>query len=251
MARRTGKTRRERVEAREGAIVAAADELFAERDFDAVTVGQIAERAGVAEGTVYLYFESKAAILHAVLVAFYDRLTERAAAGVRKQRDTRKRLEFLAQHHMACVIDHRRILFAVDRRRTTESGDDSYRLNRAYVSVFDDVIREGVDRGEIRGDVPLWMLRDIFYGSLEYAARTTMIHGRTKDARRAVRGLLQALEDGIMTATPSPPVRAGNHMETMVARLERAAERLESAAPPQRSHSTTTARSPRRSKPES
>ena len=64
-AKNTLRTRRERVEARERDIVAAAGDLFAQRDFDDVTVGEIARRAGVAEGTVYLYFESKAALLHA------------------------------------------------------------------------------------------------------------------------------------------------------------------------------------------
>jgi TetR/AcrR family fatty acid metabolism transcriptional regulator len=224
------RTRRERVEAREGEIVAAASHLFAERDIDDVTVGEIGRRAGVAEGTVYLYFESKAALVQAVVVAFYERLTAHAADGVRRIRDTRKRLEFLAEHHVTNVIEHRHILFAVPRKRLDDGDGNEYRLNRTYVAVFDDVIREGVDRGEIRADVPTWLLRDIFYGSLEYAARTTMIHGRAQDARRAVQGLLQALEDGIMTS-PTRAFDADGTVENVAARLERVAERLEASVP--------------------
>ena len=144
MAERAPRTRRERVEAREGAIVAAASDLFAECDIDDVTVGEIGRRAGVAEGTVYLYFESKAALMRAVLIAFYDRLTERAAKGVRKIRDTRKRLEFLARHHITNVIEHNRILFGVAHGRAGDGSEDHYRLNRAYVAVFDDVVRESI-----------------------------------------------------------------------------------------------------------
>jgi TetR/AcrR family fatty acid metabolism transcriptional regulator len=227
---KTGKprTRRERVEAREGAIIAAARTLFAERDFDDVPVGEIAERAGVAEGTVYLYFESKAALLHAVVVVFYEQLTEQAAAGVRSIRDTRKRLEFLAVHHVESVIEHRRILFGVDRRGT-DGSDDQYRLNRTYVAVFDDAIREGVDRGDVRSDVPLWLLRDMFYGSLEYAARTTMIHARVKDVRRAVRTFLDAFEQGVLVSGESKSA-ASPGMEDVARRLERVAARLEESA---------------------
>lgn len=234
MAERAPRTRRERVEAREGAIVAAASDLFAERDIDDVTVGEIGRRAGVAEGTVYLYFESKAALVQAVVVAFYERLTTHAAEGVRRIRDTRKRLEFLAEHHVTNVIEHRHILFAVPRKRLGDgegAGEgNEYRLNRTYVAVFDDVIREGVDRGEIRADVPMWLLRDIFYGSLEYAARTTMLHGRAQDARPAVRGLLQALEHGIMAADATGAVTTDAAIESVAARLERVATRLEASA---------------------
>ena len=70
MSKTASKTRQARVQARENTIVAAAGKLFAERNFDEVTVGEIAKQAGVAEGTVYLYFESKAALMRAVLIAF-------------------------------------------------------------------------------------------------------------------------------------------------------------------------------------
>lgn len=47
---------------RRGALVRAASELFELSDFDAVTVAKMAERAGVAKGTAYLYFGSKEAV---------------------------------------------------------------------------------------------------------------------------------------------------------------------------------------------
>jgi TetR/AcrR family fatty acid metabolism transcriptional regulator len=224
------KTRLARVQAREDSIVQAAGSLLAARGFDEVTVGEIARRAGVAEGTVYLYFESKAALARAVLIAFYDRLTEQAALGVRKIRGTRKRLEFLAEHHIANVIDHNRILFGMAHTRTGDGADDHYRLNRAYVAVFDDVVREGVDRGDVQTDVPLWLLRDVFYGSLEYAARTTLIHGRSRSAKNAVSGLMKILESGALASGSAKQPADNAPAEELVARLERIAERLETSA---------------------
>ncbi len=47
---------------RRGALVRAASELFELYNFDAVTVAKVAERAGVAKGTAYLYFGSKEAV---------------------------------------------------------------------------------------------------------------------------------------------------------------------------------------------
>src|SRR5690349_22013716 len=56
-----------RKEARPGEIVAAALEVFVERGFAATKLDDVARRAGVTKGTVYLYFESKEALFKAVV----------------------------------------------------------------------------------------------------------------------------------------------------------------------------------------
>ncbi|MGE5145837.1 MAG: TetR/AcrR family transcriptional regulator [Candidatus Eiseniibacteriota bacterium] len=56
-----------RKEARPAEIVAAALELFAERGFAATRLDDVAARAGVSKGTLYLYFESKEELFKAVV----------------------------------------------------------------------------------------------------------------------------------------------------------------------------------------
>jgi AcrR family transcriptional regulator len=56
-----------RKEARPGEIVAAALELFVDRGFAATKLADVARRAGVTKGTVYLYFDSKEALFKAVV----------------------------------------------------------------------------------------------------------------------------------------------------------------------------------------
>lgn len=56
-----------RKEARPGEIVAAALDVFVERGFAATKLADVARRAGVTKGTVYLYFESKEALFKAVV----------------------------------------------------------------------------------------------------------------------------------------------------------------------------------------
>ncbi|MEC5398178.1 TetR/AcrR family transcriptional regulator [Uliginosibacterium sp. H1] len=59
--------RRRRKEARPGELVAAALDVFVERGFAAARLDEIAARAGVSKGTLYLYFESKEALFKAVV----------------------------------------------------------------------------------------------------------------------------------------------------------------------------------------
>ena len=61
-------------------ILEAATEMFGRRGYDVATVQAIAERAGVAAGTVYLYFPSKEAILDALREDFEAGLLDRVAA---------------------------------------------------------------------------------------------------------------------------------------------------------------------------
>src|SRR6059036_649824 len=56
-----------RKDARPGEIVAAALEVFGERGFAATKLADVARRAGVTKGTVYLYFDSKEALFKAVI----------------------------------------------------------------------------------------------------------------------------------------------------------------------------------------
>ncbi|MDQ3987169.1 MAG: TetR/AcrR family transcriptional regulator, partial [Actinomycetota bacterium] len=60
-------------------ILEAATELFRDRGFESTTVQAVAAAAGVAAGTVYLYFPSKEAILAALEEDFEAGLIDRVA----------------------------------------------------------------------------------------------------------------------------------------------------------------------------
>jgi AcrR family transcriptional regulator len=66
-ASQTDKPRARRKEARPSELTAAALELFVERGFAATRLEDIAARAGVSKGTLYLYFDSKEALFKAVV----------------------------------------------------------------------------------------------------------------------------------------------------------------------------------------
>ena len=66
-----------RKDARPGELAAAALELFVERGFAATRLDDVARRAGVSKGTLYLYFDSKEDLFKAVIREGYvTRITE-------------------------------------------------------------------------------------------------------------------------------------------------------------------------------
>jgi AcrR family transcriptional regulator len=78
-----GVVRQRRKDARPGELVAAALALFVERGFAATRLDDVAARAGVSKGTLYLYFDSKEALFKAViqqgLVPVLDQVDELVA----------------------------------------------------------------------------------------------------------------------------------------------------------------------------
>lgn len=60
-------THRRRKEARPGELTAAALDLFVEKGYAATRLDDVAARAGVSKGTLYLYFDGKAALFKAVV----------------------------------------------------------------------------------------------------------------------------------------------------------------------------------------
>lgn len=236
MANSNNKTRRERLEEREGAILAAAHDEFVRHGFEGAKIAAIAKRAGVAEGTLYLYFRNKQALLAAVVGAFYARLTRGAADGVAGLTSTDGRLAFLARHHLKSCLDEWALLaLAMPMLFTGKDyrGSEYFGFNRAYVAVFDSVVREGIARGDLRNDLPLHMLRDGFYGSLEHSVRTAMV----RESSAAQPPEAESLADQAMSMIRpafglrrQAPEAAGESMADLAQRLERVASRLEQVA---------------------
>jgi len=188
-------TQRAKLERKERVILDAARAIFVDHGFDGARMQEIARRAGIGEGTVYSYYESKAELMLAVLQQFWDGLTleaEGVMASV-EATDLFARLEALARYHLNTVIvnaDFINLTFAL-RRNNSEVSVSRDHL-RHYVAVFDRLFLRGQDRGELRADAVLWQARDIFYGSLEYSARSIET---TMEADRSTREQLPVVDE--------------------------------------------------------
>lgn len=223
----SSRTRRQKVEDREQAIIAAASELFNGKGYAKTTIADIAAASGVADGTVYLYFKNKEALARGVLANFYNELTVKAQSGVDALSTSRERIRFLARHHLTQVVTYWRLLEMlplINMSMTNYSGSDLYKMNKAYTEVFDRVVKDSTVQGHINPSIPAWVLRDQFYGAMDYGAKTIMMRGsQTGDIDSFVSGLVELL-------LPQSPTSAVEKDNPALSRLEQVTERLEAAA---------------------
>ena len=172
-------TSRARVEAKESSILDAAEKIFAQAGFDGARVSAIARAASVAEGTVYLYYKNKQDLLAAVVGRFWTQLTLGAEAAIEPDATTAVQLEQLGRYHLQSLLNQFEVVSLTYRARPQQDKDlDQV---REYVRVFDRIMQRGVDRGELPKDAPIGQLRDVFFGTLEFSARTLKLRERSYD----------------------------------------------------------------------
>lgn len=162
-------------------ILDAATHVFAERGFFSAQVADIARRAGIAAGTVYLYFRSK----DEILISLFDRTMQDAIRegedAVMDVTDPAERLRRIARVHLARLGRDRAlaIVFQVELRQSTKfmARLSATRL-RTYLGLIRDTIADGQASGRFRSGVPPTMAAKIFFGALDEMATNWILSDR-------------------------------------------------------------------------
>ena len=231
---------RVRLEQREADIISAATDLFASDGFHATSTRKIAAAAGVSEGTVFHYFSTKNALLLAILDGFYEGLTETAREVVEETMDTRERLLALANNHLRALLENQAIMMRLIQ--VYLSVDINYylnykkshihALNYRYTRIFDNVIREGMERGYLDPGLELPAIRDLFFGGLEYGMRTLLGKRNTREVNSYVEKIVDPLWSSMRVSAQQQEAAepAQQRLDAACRRIEKAADQLEKAA---------------------
>ncbi|WP_028934385.1 TetR/AcrR family transcriptional regulator [Pseudonocardia spinosispora] len=126
-----GRPRRQRDPRRKDRILSAAAELAARRGFHTIAMADIGAEAGIVGSGVYRHFESKTAILVALLDTVMNRLREGSDRIVAQAADDRTALSELVKDHIAVAIEDRAVLAVYHREAHTLPERDRRRLRRA------------------------------------------------------------------------------------------------------------------------
>jgi TetR/AcrR family transcriptional regulator, fatty acid metabolism regulator protein len=151
-------------------ILDAAVRVFARKGFHATRVSEVAKAAGVADGTIYLYFESKDHLLmslyeHRVerLLAYLDTELPRApTASHRLQRIIELQLGLLeGERDLAHVVT---VIFRQSNKLMKEYGAPKF---NAYLDAIARVIADGQATGELRDDLSPHVAARAIFGALD------------------------------------------------------------------------------------
>ncbi|MGC2238837.1 MAG: TetR/AcrR family transcriptional regulator [Pyrinomonadaceae bacterium] len=152
------------------AILRAAIKVFAGKGFFNSKVADIAGEAGIADGTVYLYFKSKEDILHSVFDRAMEEFISEGKREIAEIAEADKRLRRIAELHLEKLGADRdlAIVFQVELRGSTKFMEEFSAAGFAeYLGIIHRTIEEGQADGVFRKDLNATVCSKILYGALD------------------------------------------------------------------------------------
>jgi TetR/AcrR family fatty acid metabolism transcriptional regulator len=206
VAKRLAEPRQGVVDKRE-AILKAATRVFAQSGFFNAQVADVAKAAGVAAGTVYLYFRSK----DDLLVSLFERTMKDAIAAGRDAlagaTDPRERLKRIARLHLERLGRDRdlAVVFQVELRQSTKFME---RFSSSYLREYLGIIREAVEAGQtaglFRSDVSATVAAKILFGALDEMATNWMLSRRRYSLEADADAVIDLFLHGVHRHPPVP-----------------------------------------------
>lgn len=138
---------------RRDAIVAAAAHLFADKGFRATTVRDIAEEAGVLSGSLYAHIETKEDLYLQIVRGAADDFSSAVGPWARAGLDPTDKLAAMIRAHLGVMNASKawaRVYLDDDSQLPDETRMAARKLRREYERWWDQVLREGMERGTFR-----------------------------------------------------------------------------------------------------
>ena len=184
-------------------ILDAALKVFATRGFYNAKVSEVAREAGVADGTIYLYFESKDALLIALFEDRMQRIIARANDELaRSEGSVLDKIRQAIALHLSLVVDDPDLaeFITVELRQSGKfiKEYDNPKFTE-YLRIFRDLILAGQEQGLIRRTVDARLVVRAIFGALDELLLTLSLthRNRSVDINATVDGLCDIFFDGI------------------------------------------------------
>ncbi len=192
MARRRDDDKRRR-------ILDAAVRVFARKGYFGAKVAEIARRAGVADGTIYLYFQNK----EDILVSLFNEVMAEHIEGARREiahlASAPARLRAIAGRHLRLFGENRdlAVVFQVELRHSTRFLERfTGTWLQDYFAVVSAVLEDGQKEKTLRPDLPLKVAAKAFFGALDEMVTSWILSHKEYDLAQLAGPVVDLFLDG-------------------------------------------------------
>jgi len=151
-------------------ILDAAVSVFAEKGFHAARVSDVADRADVADGTIYLYFSNKEELLMTAINTAFDAFMRDARTQLDAVASAADKLRLLARLHLEALGSNRDLAVVLQmelRQSARFLAPFSHKHMVEYLGLVRAAIREGQTQGIFRPDLREKIAANCFFGALD------------------------------------------------------------------------------------
>ncbi|MFU0792167.1 TetR/AcrR family transcriptional regulator [Cerasibacillus sp. JNUCC 74] len=151
-------------------IIEAAVQVIAENGYHASQVSKIAKKAGVADGTIYLYFKNKEDILISVFEEKMGQFINRISDEIKKKDNANDKLYVLIQMHFRQLSEdpHLAVVTQLELRQSNPAlRIQINKVLKPYLAVIDSIIQEGIEEKIFRNKLNITLVRQMIFGTLD------------------------------------------------------------------------------------
>lgn len=164
-------------------IIDAAAKVFAKKGFYKAKVSEIAQEAGIADGTIYIYFNHKDDILISLFEEKMKEVLDNMRKEISAESDPLRKIEKFALVHLKLIEDNKDMaeIIQVELRQSSKFMKN-YRNLRffEYLDIIGDIIREGKEGGMVREDILPDIAKRAFFGALDEMSRFWVLSKKPK-----------------------------------------------------------------------
>lgn len=180
-------------------IIDAAVIVIAENGYHHAQVSKIAKQAGVADGTIYLYFKNKEDILISLfqekMGSFIEKIAEDIAGN---NRAVDQLLTLIEKYFLLLSEDHH--LAIVNQIELRQSNKElRLKINevlKGYLKVVEGIIRFGIQNNEFRSDLDIRLARQMIFGTIDETVTTWVMNDQKYDLSKLAAPVHQLIING-------------------------------------------------------
>ena len=187
-------------------ILEAAVKVFARQGFHQSTVAQIAKEAGVADGTIYLYFKNK----DDILAQFFSYRTKQVFESFREEVDRAEasldKLRNLVRRHLAEFQRDRdgAVVYQVETHQNSRLAEAQIReMSQMYRDLISEIVEQGQQEGTIRKDLYVGLVKRFVIGAVDEVINTWLHSNGEYDLVSMADPLVELFIKGIGSPQPA------------------------------------------------
>jgi TetR/AcrR family fatty acid metabolism transcriptional regulator len=190
-------------------ILEAAVKVFARQGFHQSTVAQIAKEAGVADGTIYLYFKNKDDILVQFFSFRAKQVFESFREAVNGAMTSTEKLRNLVHRHLAEFQRDKdgAVVYQVETHQNSRLAEAQIKeMSKMYRDLISEIIEQGQQEGTIRRDLYVGLVKRFIIGAVDEVINTWLHSNGEYDLVSMADPLVELVMKGI-----GSPQRSGQN----------------------------------------
>lgn len=188
-------------------ILRAAIRIFSQKGYFNSKISEIARQAGVADGTIYLYFKNKDDLLISLFEEKMGEVVDDVRARVAEGRDALSRLKILIGNHMDLLVREAGLIevIQVELRQSNKFMKEYVPVKfLEYLDIISGILEDGKREGVFRPDLNITLARRAIFGALDEISLAYVLSRKRKyDPAEAAAEVYRIFSAGLKGSGPS------------------------------------------------